>query len=355
MSRTSIFLLGAALLLVGRVAGQPSSPVSFTPAATHSFQAEVRLPGTVESPRVSTLAGEVEGLVEELAVREGDEVTEGDVVARLRTRQLELQKESLEAELRETAVRQKLAEREFQRAQKLFDAKVLAQEELDAKAYEFESWEGRDARVKAQIARIDDNIARATVHAPFSGVVIAERTEVGQWLGKGDPLVDLMSTAELDVRVDVPERYFRRFRKGSRVGVLLEALGGRRVLATVRAAIPQANPESRTFPVLLRLPQLKARVAPGMLAEAVFAGGEPTRATIVPKDALVLQGARQIVFVISPENTVRSAPVTAGAGIGEWIAVRGPLKPGDRVVTMGNERLRPGQPVSGELREYKLP
>jgi RND family efflux transporter MFP subunit len=164
-----------------------------------------------------------------------------------------------------------------------------------------------------------------------------------------------MSTDGLEVRVAVPERYVCRFRKGARVGLAFASLGGKSVMGTVRAVIPQADVESRTFPVLVTFKNPGGAVSPGMMAEAVFSGGDQASQTIVPKDAIVLQSGRQTVFVIISEGTVRPAQVKSGVGVGQWVVVEGPVLPGDRVVTRGNERLSPGQPVSGEPLEYPLP
>ncbi len=332
----------------------PTAPVRYTVARTQTFQSEVSLPGTVESRKSSAVATEIEGLVKEFPMRQGQKVEAGAVLARLRTRQLELEKQSLEAELAETVVRRKLAKREYQRAQELFDALVIAREELDAKQFEYDAWEGRDLRLKAQIERVEDNIERAEVVAPFDGVVLNERTQIGEWLGKGDPVVDLLSLEDLEVSVDVPERYLNRFAVGARVGMSFEALDGRRATGTVTAVIPQANLLSRAFPVKLGFKN-PGGALPGMLVEAVFPGGDRRTATIVPKDAIVLQGAQQVVFVISNEGTVRVAPVRTAEGLGAWITIDGPVKPGDKIVTRGNERLQPNQSVVGEPLEYPEP
>lgn len=326
----------------------------YTPAASHSFRTEVRLPGTVQSSLASTVAGEVEGLVEEFTVREGDTVKKGQLLVRLRTKQLELEKKGIEAELEETLARQSLAEREFGRAQELFDAQIIPREELDAKQYDLNAWKGRDLRLRASIERIEDEIERAAIYAPFDGVVLEERTQVGEWLGKGDPVVELMSTAGLEVRVDVPERYIRRFRTGSQVGIAFEALDGKRVSGKVRAVIPQADVAARTFPVIVTFGN-PGGAAPGMMAEAVFSGGNQSGQTIVPKDAVVLQAGRQTVFIVTSEGTVRPVAIRQGVGVGQWVVVEGPVNPGDRVVTRGNERLNPGQPVVGEPLEYPQP
>lgn len=353
------FALAGVVLLLGwgtlaEAQESTSSPVRFTPAVSHSFQTEIRLPGTVESSLSSTVAGEVEGLVEEFPVRVGDAVKKGQVLARLRTKQLDLEKKAIEAELEESEARESLAVKEFGRAKELFDAQIVARDELEAKEHELGAWQGRASRLKAGIERVEDEIERAVIHAPFDGVVLAERTQIGEWLGKGDPVVELMSTDGLEVRVDVPERYIRRFGKGARVGIAFASLDGKRVTGAVRAVIPQADVEARTFPVLVSFTN-PGGAAPGMMAEAVFSGGSQNSQTIVPKDAVVLQSGRQTVFVITSEGTVRPAPVRQGVGVGQWVVIEGPVAPGDRVVTRGNERLAPGQPVVGEPMEYPLP
>lgn len=350
--------LRVVILVFACVAGlssqTPTAPVRYTIAKTQTFQAEVRLPGTVESRKSSAVASEVEGLVEHYPLRQGQKVKTGDVLARLRTRQLELEKQALEAEVTETLVRQKLAKREYERARELFEALVVPQEDLDAKQFEYEAWEGRDLRLRAQIERVEDNIERAVIKAPFDGVVLEELSQVGEWLGKGDAVVELLSLEDLEVNVDVPERYLNRFSVGARVALSFEALGSRRATGTVTAVIPQADPQARAFPVKLGFKN-PGGALPGMLAEARFPGGQRRSSVIVPKDAIVLQGAQQVIFVITAEGTVRSAPVSTAEGLGSWIAVDGPVSAGDKVVTRGNERLRANQNVSGEPMEYPEP
>ena len=125
------------------------------------------------------------------------------------------------------------------------------------------------------------------------------------------------------------------------------------VMALARTLFQSAG--ARTFPVRVRVknelredgPVLKA----GMIARAVLSTGAVRKSLLVPKDALVLGGPRPLVFVVerNPQNpdeaTVRSVPVTAGVASGSLIAVSGDLDAGQQVVTLGNERLRPGDRV----------
>ena len=335
--------------------GLGPSPIRYTEAREYTVRGQIRLPGSVRSPTVSTVAGEVEGLVVELGVREGDAVEKGQLLARLRTVNLELRRDASQSELKEAEARRKLAERNLERAQELFDAKVFSQQEMDDAFYEFSAWQGRLDRLRAEIERILDDITRCTIHAPFDGVVTDKHTELGQWLAVGDPVIELMAVDDLRVLVQVPERYYRGLRVGSRVSVEFEAIGGRKRLGTVTAIIPRADAQARTFPVKLKFPNPGGKVAAGMLAQVSFSGGTAYRATIVPKDAVVSQNPHQVIYIIKDDGTVDPIRVQTGAGVGSWIEVTGNVRPGRRVVTRGNERLMPGQAVRGEAIEYKLP
>jgi len=333
----------------------PPAPVRFTEAREHTIRGQVRLPGTVESETISTVAGQVPGLVIEYPVRVGDRVEKGQVLAKLRTETFAIQRRAAVADLKEAEARRKLAERNLDRAQELFDSKVFSQQELDDALTEFNAWEGRIDKLQADIAAIDDALGRCVIVAPFNGVVLKKGTEVGEWMKDGNPVVDLMSVDDLQVTVDVPEQYFSKFQTGSRVTMTFAALDGKMILGTVRTVVPNADPEARTFPVKLSFDNSGGKIAAGMLAEIGFSGGDAYSATIVPKDAIVNQGGRRFVYAIDDQNAANPVPVETGSGVADWIEVRGPVRPGQRVVTRGNERLRPGQAVQGSAIEYKLP
>jgi RND family efflux transporter MFP subunit len=329
--------------------------VRYTEVRDYAVRRTVQLPGTVESRSRSLVASELGGLVEEFLAREGDTVGKGEPLARLRTANLELQRQSAEAQLKEAQARLKLAERNRARAGELFEAKVISRQQYDDAFYEFNAWQGRVESLTAELARIADDIERCTIRAPFAGAVTAEHTQVGQWLGAGDPVVELLSLDELEVRVEVPEQYFRSLNPGARATVSFEALPGFNVTGQITAIVPRADPAARTFPIKVRISNREGRIGAGMLAQVAFPAGESYRATVVPKDAVIRRGPQEYVYLINGDNTVRMVEVKTGEGAGSWVEVRGELRAGEKVVTRGNERLFPGQSVQGERTDYKLP
>lgn len=364
--------------------------------------------GTVRPTRTSIVGAEAAGSVVELLVREGDRVTQGQVLARQRTHSLELTLAAARAELelrhqelaefeageREedileaqaqldaaTAARENAAW-QLESTRKLFEAsqvsetvyrdaetaaqRTSAQErEARAKLERLVAGPRREridqarARAEAQAARVgalEDALDRHTLTAPFDGWVTAERTEVGQWLATGDPVVEIAALDEVDVEVPVVEDFVHGLVPGSPARVRVAALGEEVFEGRVRVVVPRADERTRTFPVKIRVANRKegesVLLKGGMFAEVTLAGAGTAAAVLVPKDALVLGGPGPMVWAVTPdaegagEGTVRPVSVETGASVGGSIVVQSEIVAGTLVVVQGNERLRPGQRVA---------
>ncbi len=353
----SLLILGALWLIGAELSwGQPPqvSPVGFTKAQSHVINAITILPGSIESRTVSTLASEIPGLVIELAVDEGDRIDSGQILARLRTQNLEIDLLAAQAQLKEDEARRRFSEVNLKRARDMMSEGIYSQHQLDDAQFEADAWEGRIERLRAQIARINDDLLRSTIRAPFDGVVTKKFAEVGEWVREGGDLVEVLSMDALEVRVEVPERYYGQLKPGGQTQVLFDSLPGLVLSAPIIAVIPRADPKARTFPIRLELPSDR-RLGVGMAVRVSIPVGGGHEALIVPKDAVVSRSGRSTVYRIDEDETVRPIPVETGDGVGEWIEVRGPLAEGDSVVTRGNERLRPGQKVDAKPMEYPSP
>lgn len=333
----------------------PAAVVGYTEAREHTFRLQISLPGTVEARTTSTIAATIPGQVVEFPGKEGRHVKRGEVLARIRSTTLEFMLESQRAALKESAARLKLAESNLSRAKELFAAGVIARQQYDDAQSEFNAWQGRAESLTADVARLQDDVDRTVVRSPFNGVVTREFTEVGQWLAIGGPVVEILLTEEMEIRVDVPERFFSELRAGAAAIVTFQSLPDLRVNGRVTAIIPRADVQARTFPVKITVPNPGGRIGAGMLAQVQFGSGQPYRATIVPKDAVVNRGADRLVYCISVDNKPEEIIVEVGAAAGEWLEVRGGIKPGDKVITRGNERIMPGADVNASLVEYPKP
>jgi RND family efflux transporter MFP subunit len=333
----------------------PPGPVKYTEAREQKVQRTVTLPGTVESRLKSTVASEVAGLVVELLVREGDRVTSGQTIAKLRTSTLDLNRQSVAGQLKEAKALLDQAARQAERARELHQSGVMSQSQFDEAESARTAAEGRVENLTAALAAIELDLAHMTIRAPFKGAVVARWTEVGQWIEVGGPVLDMAALGDIEVRVDVPERWFEGLRKGTPATVVFGAVSGATYEGTVSAVVPKAEPQARTFPVKVKIPNPEDRLGVGMLAQVTLATGGSERVTLVPKDAVVGAGKGQHIYRINGDSKVEMVEVTTGAGHGDWVVVQGDVKSGQKVVTRGNERLMPGMAVAGEPLEYAAP
>ena len=370
--------------------------------------------GTVEARRHSMVGSAVSGRVVEFLVNDGDRVEKGQPLAKLLTRNfqiqiaaataewelrkqelLELKNGSREEEIRQAEARMKAADAtaryaktKLARTKGLVEQKATTRDQIEedtsmsevtadtaraAKAgYDLvvagtrpEKIAQADARALAaeeEINRLKDILEKHTITAPFAGYVVAEHTEVGQWIESGKLVAEIVEVDPIEVRVHVQESYIPRLTLGVSARVDVDALPNQTFIGSVIAIVPKGDEKSRTFPVRIALknplqtdgtPLLK----PGMFAKVELPVDQKKNVRLVPKDSLVLGGPQPVVYIVTPgeKPTVQPVPVQLGIAVGSWIEVKGELKGGQQVVVEGNERLRPGAEIIAVSAEIKPP
>jgi multidrug efflux pump subunit AcrA (membrane-fusion protein) len=369
--------------------------VEVAPVVQQTIAQPVVFVGTVEPSRRSQVASEVEGIVEQLLVEEGQLVNQGDTLLQLRQESLHIllrarqataerhRQELAElkngtrpeviaeaaAEVAEAEAELARSHREMSRQMDLSgrgvaavrsredaetDAKVAQQRLMRArKRYELAvqgprveqiaQAEAQYQAAQAEVAALQYDLQRSQVPAPFRGFVVAKHTEVGQWLDRGDPVVTLIELSEAHITVPIPERYIPHVQLGADGLVQFDALPEATWQGEMIRIIPQAT-ASRTFPVTIAVANPELYIKSGFFARVTLQVGEQQNALMVPKDAIVTQGPRHLVYVVREGKAV-SVPVQRTAFHEGFAVVTGSLQPGEQVVIRGNERLRPGQPV----------
>jgi len=356
-----------ALLVAGVPTGMTQdwgpTRVGVTPARQGTVQSVVHLPGSVEARTSAVVASSVAGVVAQVAAREGESVKRGATLVKLSYDTHDRQLRAAQGLLAESQARLLLAERALQRSMELRDSGVVSQQQFDDAETEVGAWQGRADQAKAEISRLENLIERSVVRAPFSGVVVREYCDVGEWVATGGPVVELIDLSRLEVVVNVPERHFAGARRGAVARVTFESLSDLDLEGRITAVIPQANPQTRTFPVKIELANPGSGIGIGMSATVAFPSTDERQATLVPKDAIINQGAQRIVYRVdsgpagedgSAGQVATAVPVVLGTRSGEWTEVSG-IEPGDLIVTRGNERLMPGAAILSEPTEYTEP
>ena len=324
--------------------GRPPTPVRVAEVVNQTVQKTVELVGTVEPWRRSVVAGEIAALVEKFPVEEGMTVKRGDMLAQLRTDSLTIQLNAAEATHRESEARYQQAKKDLARINTLFAKQLVTQKEFDDAVTQEAALALRLAQLEAALLQVRDRIKKTRVVAPFDGWVTKEFTEVGQWIQAGGPIVEIVDLSRVQVEVPLPERYVGEIKVGASVMATFDGLRDFEAKGTVFSVVAQADRNSRTFPIKVELPNADLSIKSGLVSRVTLQVGAPYEALVIPKDALVLRGGAQYVFVMK-DGSVAQVPVVAVNHVNNEVEINGQLEPGMIVVVEGNERLRPGQPV----------
>ncbi|MCZ6691308.1 MAG: efflux RND transporter periplasmic adaptor subunit [Planctomycetota bacterium] len=357
----SIFLL-AALAVPGIALGQevPPAHVRTESVRMENVQERRLVTGSIRSARRSRVATREEGLVLELVVKEGDEVEEGVVLCRIDATRLEIQIRTMQAEKKLAGA--VLAERNADAGRKKADLDALRdlsdrdatnpRELADAES----AWQIAQARVeqgKEQIGIIEERLAlleqrRADteIRAPFAGLVTARHTERGQWLGRGDAIVELVSLDDLEAWLDVPQAHLAAI-EHHRGPIRLRFGGSEDEVEVARfRLVRDVALRTRGFPLVAEVPKT-AGVAPGMSVTAWVPTGQEGEHITVSRDAILRSDTGSFVYTVidAPGGGGKAAspmPVEILFGVGDRAVLRrGALRPGMQVVREGNERLFP--------------
>jgi len=327
---------------------------------TEPLSQTVPVIGRLVALQSGVISARIEGPVLEVMVDVGDYVAAGDVLVRLDTEELALDRELKAAQVEEAkaalAAAQssvRIAQQEVNRLEKLKKSKSAAFPRArydDAR----ESVVGAQRQVaqsrailhqtESQLQMSEMNLQRAMIRAPYPGVVVVRHMAEGAWLGVGDPVVDLLNHTDLEIEADVPADRIAGLSPGTPIAMTLDDGTGH--TATVRALIADENPMTRTRPVRFtpEFGEMRRPLAVNQSVTVHLPVGRPRQIVSVHKDAVVNRQGKSLVFIVEDE-AANIRPVQLGEAVGGRFEVLQGLQPGDLVVVRGNERLRPGQKV----------
>ena len=346
----------AALTVAQPEGGPPPTQVVVDSARLQRVEGLREVTGELRAAMRSMIACEAAGLVVELRVREGDDVHEGDLLARLNDDRATMRKRRADADAQ--AERAQVAEREADVAKAERDLARLESLQKRASASENEVEDARteklraDARLEqaraellsaqAEASLAEDELADMVIRAPFDGRIASRQTEIGQWVREGESVVELVSLDSLEAWLDMPERFAGRFSTPGalvlvRVSAFGEVLEGR-----LLQALPVLDPLSRIFTVRVEIDNVDNLYKPGMSVVGLAPTGENVEVLTVHKDAIMRDNAGAFLYYDAGSTAV-AARVTELFPVGDRMAIRSTaLQPGASVVVEGNERLYPG-------------
>jgi len=320
-------------------AAMPQATVSVAPAISTEFAPRHWAPGSVASRHDSRVAGEVAGRVLRIA-EVGTSLRRGEAIAVLDDTALQLEERERTADMARIRVQLELAQAQERRYAALSAQRGIARAQYEQQRAERDTLAQELAGTAAQLAQVRHQRTQMVIRAPFDGLVAERMVAAGEYLPGGGAVARLVDPAAQEVRVRAPVALARHASPGTSVQV---RSGDEERSARITALVPIGDDASRQLELRVAMDHIALPV--GTAVTVGLPSATPRTVVAVPRDALVLRREGDYVVRIDAGERATRLPVVSGAEIGDLVEVEGNVRPGDRLVVRGGERIEAGQSV----------
>ncbi|MDB9720573.1 efflux RND transporter periplasmic adaptor subunit [Winogradskyella sp.] len=301
------------------------------------FNHVIELQGNVTTKDLLTITPEYNGILTHVYVKEGQNVSKGQILAKI-------DDGGLSQQVAQLKIQSALAKTTFERQKRLWDQNIGSEMQyLQAKS----TYESQ----KEAVNQLNKQIAKTTVRAPFSGTIDDIITEQGNVVGAGQtPLMRIVNLDNMYIETEVPERYVIDVIAGKNVEVSLPVLG-KTIATKVRQASDFINPANRTFKVEIAVPNKDKSIKPNLTARLKINDYTNEKALLIPQSVISENAAgEQFVYVVSNKNSngigkAKRVIIKTGKTQGDIIEVLSGLVNGAEIVKEGARSVRDGQSV----------
>lgn len=351
-------------LLAACTQGAPPAPpppeVEIVTIRAQSVPKVIELPGRVQAVRTAEVRARVDGIVQRRLYDEGSDVRAGQALFAIDPRELKARLNAVEAALARAQSNAANAQQDVNRYKGLIGEQAISRQENDAAVARLRSAQADVAQARAQVESARLSLSYATVTAPISGRAGRAQVTEGALVSAAggtllttieqiDPIYVNFSQSSSDllaIRRDITSG--RLNMPGlERVAVQLELEDGTSYGFTGHIDFLDLAINEATGTAALRaeFPNPGRLLLPGQFVRARIQAGTEANGILVPQRAVKVSADGGSVMVVGAKNVVEVRPVRLGSLQGSnWIVLTG-LKPGDRVIVSGLQKIQPGQPV----------
>jgi membrane fusion protein (multidrug efflux system) len=320
--------------------GAPPTPVIAVEVREVPFSDPVEALGTLKARESVALTAKVTEIVSTIRFEDGQQVRQGDLLA-------ELTNAEEKAQIAEGRARLAEAERQFDRVKSLAGQRSAAESLLDERRRDLDA-------ARAQLAAVESRLADRVITAPFDGVLGLRNVSVGALVEPGDLITTLDDVSTLRLDFAVPSIFLADLRPGLAIRAQADEYPQEVFEGVVSALDSRVDPVTRSIQVRALIPNPDRRLKPGLLMKVDLLRN-PRQAMVVPESALLAQGRDHFVIRVGEGEVAERVQVRLGTRRpGEAEVLEG-LAVGDRVLTHGGDKVRPGQALSVRLDDGSRP
>lgn len=326
----------------------PPTPVALQAAAMSPVDETSEYVATLKSLRSTTVQPQIDGQITQIFVKSGDRVAQGAPLIQIDPRRQQAAVSSQEAELaaREAAVA--FARQQAQRTSELYAAGAISKQEQEQAATALQTAEANLKALQAQVQQQVVQLRYFTVAAPTAGVVGDVPVRVGNQVTPQTILTTIDENTTLEVYVNVPIERAPALKSGLPIQILNN--DGTDLIATSAVNFISPHVDDQTQSVLVkgqvRNPDGQLRAMQYVRARIVW---QTRDGLVVPVTAVVRINGQFFAFVAEDaagKLTARQRSIRVGPIVGQNYVVLDGIKPGERVVTSGAQKLADGVPIA---------
>ena len=338
-------------------AAPAAPPITAAIVVERSITETQEFSGRIEAVERVDIRTRVNGFITAVKFKPGSMVSKGDVLFQIDPRPFQAEASRAEAAATSAGARADLAKLELARAERLLADKAIAQREFDEKASGMKELDAnvRAAQASLQAARL--NLGYTRVHAPISGRVSKAEVTTGNLVDGAVILTSVVSNNPIYATFDGDEDTFLRVGRVAQRGETVPV----RVGLANEAGFPHQGKldfvdnrlDTGTGSVRMRatFDNREQLLVPGLFARVQLGGGDSAKvmAILISERSVGTDQNRKFVYVVKADNTAEYRNVTLGPMIDGLRVVRDGVRPGEKIIVNGLQRVQPGAPVSAEL------
>jgi len=333
--------------------GPPPPPVSVAQASVRDVTVTERAIGTVVANATVNVTSQVDGKVAAAAFKEGDIVHQDDVLFTLDQRPFVAAVAQARANLSRDQAQYDSAERTATRYEELAKENAVSAEQRDQAVAQAGAFAGTVKADKAALDLAQLNMQYATIRSPIDGKTGPILIQPGNLVKANDVNAMVVITQVQPVKISffLPQSDLPQIQSQQASGKLVATMEphdhqGAPTTAQIDFIGNAVNLQTGTIELRVTVENTDLRFVPGELVDVSVALGEIPHATVVPGDAVNTGPNGRYVYVVDKDGKAAMTPVTVLFHQDDADAVSGKVKPGDRVITEGQFRVQPGQPVA---------
>jgi RND family efflux transporter MFP subunit len=320
-------------------------PENVTVVQAQQIRTGPAISGSLAPEKSATIRAEMSGSVVQTFAEAGQRVRAGQQLAQLDASVLRDQQISAQGAVTTAQSAYDIAQRELNRATTLEKAGAIAERDVEQARYAVIASRVQLATARAQLANINKQLDKASVQAPFDGVVSARSVNAGDVVSPGTALFTVVDPASMQLEASVPADALGDVRVGMPVDFTVNGYPNRHFTGRITRVNPIADPTTRQVKILASIPNVGNTLVGGLYAEGRVSSESHT-APVVPIAAVDERGLRPTVVRLR-NGKVEKVEVALGIRdqAAETVEITSGLAAGDTVLLGAARGISPGTPV----------